>query len=187
MVQICSSTTETPAAEEPVAPPVRALPKRRPAPVPPPEPAGSIGDSVTVEEIRQEMQGVYSAVPGLLAAPGARSVWGEVCWTRRWLSRPGRPGPYLQALSLEAESLIRVSFLAVALWGERSRRWWVPGRSHSGPVPASGRLRTSSSAPSACCMPNSMSQPCCPHHPQPTSPRGFERGSLQSPAYSGPL
>lgn len=80
--------------------------------------------------------------------------------------RPRQAGPHLQALSPEAESLIRVSFLAVALWGERSRCWWAPGRSHSGPVPESGRLRTSSSAPSACRMPTRVSQPCCPHHPQ---------------------
>lgn len=48
---------EEAAVETPAAPPVRALPKRRPAPAPAPapapEPAGAPGDSVTVEELQQ--------------------------------------------------------------------------------------------------------------------------------------
>ena len=49
------SPTLEEAAAEPAVPPVRALPKRRPAPAPAPvpEPAGAPGDSVTVEELQQ--------------------------------------------------------------------------------------------------------------------------------------
>lgn len=101
--------------------------------------------------------------------------------------RPRQAGPHLQALSPEAESLIRISFLLWLFGGSVAD---AGGRLAAHTQGLSPRVAGSEPprlprAPAAC-------RPGCPSHavpttPKPASQRGFERGSLQSPACSGPL